>query len=103
METTQSIIEKNIDSYLNRQSSIDNRLNKYNNKSIIDYKTSELQEKLNDKTLDAGMVALALERLGEGEINKILSYVLRKSHTPGRAFVKICHNAIQAKAARLDT
>jgi hypothetical protein len=97
MDTTQSIIEKNIDSYLNKQSIIDNRESKYSNKSIIDYKTNQLREKLKDESLDEGMVALALKKLGEGEVDKILSYVLRKSHTPGRAFVKICHNAMKAK------
>lgn len=89
METTESIIERNIDSYLN---------NKSITQSTIDNKTHQLREKLGDETIGTGMVVLALTKLGEPEIDRIVEYVLRKAHSPGRAFVAICNKAIREKS-----
>lgn len=81
----------------NRQSIIDetNKLTK----SIIDYHTDRLRTKLNDPTIGAGMVALGLRELGEAELNNISDYALRKADNPGKVFVKICGNTVNAKLA----
>lgn len=49
----------------------------------------------NDESLGSRMVAKALLKLGEAEVNSIAEYVMRKADvSPGRAFVVICNNAI---------
>jgi len=68
-------------------------------KSTIDYKTQQLRTRLHDPTIGEGMVALALTKLGEAEIESIAAYALRKGTHPGKVFVKICSNAIKAKYA----
>ncbi len=83
---------------LNKQSTIDNRQNKRFNKSTIDYMTDKLRVKLNDPLLGAGMVALALSKLGEAEVESISNYAIRKATHPGKVFVTICNNTIKDKS-----
>lgn len=80
----------------NRQSIIDS--SKKVSKSTIDYETNRLRGKLGDPNLGAGLVALALQWLGQAEIESISDYVLRKANHPGKAFVTICNNAIKEKS-----
>jgi hypothetical protein len=93
-------------SFNSRQSTIDSRQTKklsFNSrqstidKSTVDYVTNKLRIKLNDPQLGSRMVALALAKLGEGELNNISDYVLRKAHNPGAAFVTICSNSIKIR------
>lgn len=79
----------------NRQSIID-KVNKYN-QSIIDYTTTKLREQLKDDNLGTGMVAYALNSLGEAQVNNIADYALRKGTAPGKLFVTICDKAIRQK------
>lgn len=65
------------------------------NQSIIDRETSLLREKLHDPTLDTRMVAKIVQKLSEKQINDLVDYSLRKARNPGRAFVKLCYNAMK--------
>lgn len=98
MQNVQSIVESNINNYLNKQSTVDSRLDKGLSKSTVDYHTEKLREKLKDPELGDRMVALALLKLGEGKINELSNYVLRKSDNPGRAFVGLCDKLIKEKS-----
>lgn len=73
--------------------SISNNLNT----SIIDKLTNDIQVKLNDPTIGNALVAKALKHLGESQVLSIADYALRKANNPGRAFVKICSNALSNK------
>lgn len=68
--------------------------------SIIDRETDLLREKLHDPTIDSRMVAKCIQNLSEKEINDYVDYALRKARNPGRAFVKLCYNAMQLKALK---
>ena len=68
------------------------------NQSIIDRETSLLREKLNDPTIDTRMIAKIVQNLSEKDINDFADYALRKARNPGRAFVKLCYNAMQYKS-----
>lgn len=81
----------------NRQSIVDNRQTKVFSQSTIDYQTNRLKTKLGDPNLGEGLVALALMKLGEAEIEKIANYVLRKANHPGKAFVSLCNKAIKER------
>lgn len=66
--------------------------------SIIDRETSLLREKLRDPSIDARMVAKIIQNLSEKDINDFADYALRKARNPGRAFVKLCYNAMEYKS-----
>lgn len=82
---------------LNRQSTIDNRQDKYLKQSIIDYQLNNLRVLLQDNELGAGLVAQALKTLGEGQVNSIADYAVRKGSHKGKLFVSICNKAIREK------
>lgn len=84
---------------LNRKN-IDNRVPKPSeiNKSIIEGKTFYLRNRLRDQSIDVRMVAKICQHLTEKDIEDFTDYALRKASNPGRAFVKLCHNAMQYKS-----
>jgi hypothetical protein len=67
------------------------------NSSILDRETSLLREKLRDPSIDSRMVAKIIQNLSEKDILDFADYALRKARNPGRAFVKLCYNAMQYK------
>lgn len=67
------------------------------NESIIERTTFNLRKQLHDETIDSRMVAKIIQNLSEKDINDFVDYALRKADNPGRAFVKLCHNAMQYK------
>ena len=83
---------------LNKQSTVDSRLNKQVKQSTVDYHTDRLRTKLNDPELGERLVALALLKLGEGKLTEISDYVLRKADNPGKAFVGLCNKLIKEKS-----
>lgn len=68
--------------------------------SIIDGKTDRLRTKLHDPTLDKRFVALIVKKLSEKDIEDLLDYCLRKSDSPGRAFVKLCDNVMKTRSLK---
>jgi hypothetical protein len=82
------------------QRNIDNRVPKPReiNKSIIEGKTFYLRNRLQDQTIDSRMVAKICQTLSEKDIEDFTDYALRKANNPGRAFVKLCYNAMQYKS-----
>lgn len=68
------------------------------NLSIIERETFLLREKLNDPSIDTRMVAKIIQNLSEKDINDFADYALRKARMPGRAFVKLCYNAMQYRS-----
>jgi hypothetical protein len=82
----------------NRLSIID-KTKKFN-QSIIDYRLKQLRLKLHDPNLGAGMVALALSKLSEADIDNIADYALRKGNHPGKAFVGLCNKLIKERDER---
>lgn len=80
----------------NRLSRVD-RINKVN-QSIIDNKTSNIQVLLSDDTIGAGTVALALQHLGEAQVDNLADYANRKATIhKGKAFVKLCNKLLREK------
>lgn len=82
---------------LNNQSTVDSRLSKHIKQSTVDYHTERLRKKLNDPDLGERMIALGLLKLGEGKLNELSDYTLRKSDHPGKAFVRLCDKLIKEK------
>jgi hypothetical protein len=84
------------------RSSLDNRDSRINkvNQSIIDNYTTKLRNLLRDETLDSRMVAKIVQNLSEADIHDFADYALRKANHPGKAFVKLCHNAMEFKSLK---
>jgi hypothetical protein len=78
---------------------IDNRSSRINkvNQSIIDNYTSKLRHILSDDSIDERFIAKVVQNLSESDINDFADYAVRKANNPGRAFVKLCYNAMQFK------
>lgn len=90
MDFSNHPLNKNID---NRSSIV-----KATSKSIIDSYTTKLRHILRDDSLDARFVAKCVQNLSEADINDFADYAVRKANNPGRAFVKLCFNAMNYKS-----
>ena len=89
---------QNLKTILTNKSIVDNRQNNKLSKSIVDYIFSELQIKLQDKSLGKGLVINALELLGESEVMNIAEYANKNGNHPGKLFVSICNKEINKKS-----
>ena len=78
--------------------SIDRKVNKVNQSIEIDYRVKEIHSLIGDSTLELPFIKYAVDNLGEGPVRNIVSYVQRKAHLPGHAFIAICKKEINKKS-----
>ncbi len=83
---------------LSRQSTVNNQPKL--KQSTIDYQVSKYRTLLKDPNLGAGLVAEALMKLSESEVDHIADYASRKGTHPGKVFVRICNNAMREKGVK---